>query len=213
MGLLDTRQYMGAAHLASTGSDVNSFQPQHQNHFYFEIDLSEYGLPSGGDHIALSVDNFSGINMSNDEQELYFLNERRYIAGQAQFDSATLTCKDFVDVEVARDIASWRNRVYDPETGKVGWAAQYKRDANLVMVAPDGEGDRWWTLVGCWPQAVNWGSFDYNGSDPVRIEMTLRYDLAIPIRLAAVQRGTGNPSPIAPGGRSLVSVDRNGAFV
>jgi hypothetical protein len=202
---------MGAAHLASTGTDVNSYQPQHQNHFYLEINLTEYGLD--GNNITLAVDNFSGISNSNDEVELYFMNERRYVAGQAQFDAGTLTVKDFVDVETHRTLASWRNRVYDPGTGKVGWAAQYKKDANLVMVAPDGEGDRWWTLVGCWPQQVNYGAFDYNGSDPVRMECTLRYDLAFPEKLQAVQRGPGNPSPIAPGGTSITSVDRNTAFV
>jgi hypothetical protein len=198
MGLSFGSGNMGARHLAAYPFNGRTFQPQHQNHFVFEAMIDSIGLDK--EVVKAAVDNWSGISMSNDEVELYFLNERVYVAGQAMFEAGTLTIKDFVDTETHRQLWGWRNKVYDPTNGQVGWAGHYKVDAELRMFAPDGGigAPRSYTLKGCWPQSFNTGAFDYNGSDPVRMECTIRYDRAYPKNLAAMAPGPGNTANVGP---------------
>ena len=70
----------------------------------------------------------------------------------------------------------WRKKVYDPATGKVGLAKNYKRTVDIVMTAPDGTSERKCRLIGCWPQAVSGGQMDMSSAEQVQIEVTLRFD-------------------------------------
>ena len=152
------------------------YEPQRQFNWALEIALDDAGDQQ---LIVTGLESFDGVSESNDEIELQYANEKRYVAGKATFEAAPLVLKDMVDIGIAAAIVRWRRQVYNPETGSIGLARDYKKNADLTIVAPDQSSVRIWKFVGMWPQAVKYGSLDMTASDKVNVEVTLRYDKAI----------------------------------
>lgn len=165
-----------------------NYEPQRQNNWYFEVTPP---IDGGGDSrkaIELALDIGFLPNESNEPIEVHFVNEKVYIAGKPAYEAGTLTLKDYVDIPVMQAIAAWRQKVYNPLTGAIGLAKDYKVDGSIVLFAGDRTYRREWILRGCWPQAVNYGgTLDMSASDINKIEITLQYDKAIPKML------TGGP--------------------
>jgi hypothetical protein len=157
-------------------AEAGTFEPQRQNNWSLEITLDE----ADKDVIIASLVSSALPPESNDEVEIQYQNEKRYVAGQATFETIPLTLVDYVDVETRNAILRWRLQVYNPETGAIGLAKDYKKRGSIIMTAPDGSTERVCRLVGLWPSAVpNPGTLDMSGSDKVMIEVTLRYDKAV----------------------------------
>jgi hypothetical protein len=166
MGLTNPQS---ADHIAA---EAGSFEPQRQNNFSLEIPLGS----ADKDLIVLSVQSVPLPNESNDEVEIQHQNEKRYVAGQATVDTTSMTIHDYVDRDTRGAVMRWRKQVYDPATGQIGLAKNYKKTAYIIMTAPDGTEERICKLKGCWPQAVTGGNLGHDGSEPVMIEVTLRFD-------------------------------------
>jgi hypothetical protein len=153
------------------------FEPQRTYNWALEIALDDAGDQQ---LIVQGLETFDGVSESNDEIELQYANEKRYVAGQATYEAAPLVLKDMVNIGIAAAIVRWRRQVYNPETGSIGLASVYKKNADLTITAPDQSAVRIWKFVGMWPQAVKYGTYDMTTSDKVTVEVTLRYDKAIP---------------------------------
>jgi len=160
-----------ADHIAA---EAGTFEPQRQNNFTVEIPLG-----NDKEYISLSCQAIPLPVESNDEVEIQYQNEKRYVAGQATFDATSFTVRDYVDVDTRGAIMRWRHQVYNPATGAIGLASNYKKTVWIVMEGPDGATTRVCKLTGCWPQAVNGGTLDMSASDQVQIEVTLRFDKPI----------------------------------
>jgi hypothetical protein len=91
-------------------------------------------------------------------------------------DAATLTVRDFVDKGTRKAVMSWRKKVWDKATGKIGLAKNYKLNGYVILHGPDGSATRIAKAIGAWPQAVTQGTGDYSTNDPIQIEVTLRID-------------------------------------
>jgi hypothetical protein len=148
-----------------------TFEPQRVYNFSLSI--------NGLEDTVMALESMSLPTKMVSEIELNFVNERRYVAGRASFESIPVIVKDAISGETAREINNWHESVYNPENGQIGLASEYKRDAQIIMFGPDGSAQRTWALRGCFPTAVNFGSLDYNSDDVVRIDMQLRYDKCI----------------------------------
>jgi len=166
--------FLSANHLAPS---KGFFEPQRSYNWSLEIALDD-----AGDQILImqGLESFTAPAESNDEIALHYANEVRYVAGKASFAAATLTLKDFVDMGVANAVIKWRRSVYNSETGSIGLAKDYKKNADLTLMAPDQSTVRIWKLVGVWPVSVNYGSLNMTQSSAVLIQLNLRYDKAIP---------------------------------
>jgi len=165
---------MGAGFMAAQGG---SWEPQRQSNFAVQI----YDLDGGTGIISLAVDTASMPNITFGEIELNHLNERTYVAGGVTFETIPLVCKDFVNQDVMLALDNWRKLVYNETNGRIGFAKDYKKRAAIFLYGPDGGSDRRFNLVGCWPQAINYGgTLDQAGKEAVsQIEVTIRYDRAI----------------------------------
>jgi hypothetical protein len=156
-------------HLAAAGG---AFEPQRQNNWLFSVNLP------GQEDITLGLESSALPSVAVEEIELHYLNIRRYVAGKAVYDTIPLVLKDMVDVGVASAIKEWHEQVYNPTTHKIGLARDYKKFADLILFGPDGDTERIWNLIGCWPISVNYGTLDMTSSEKVLIEATLRFDRA-----------------------------------
>jgi len=172
--------------MANTNADALAqaqglYEPQRSNNWLFTVTDTIAGadiLSGEGLHVALETANLPTLTI--EEIELNFLNSKRFVAGKATYETIPLTIKDMVDVGIANAFKVWSEMVYNPETDQIGLAKDYKKNCEITLFAPDGSAERSWLLVGCWIQSANWGTLDMSSSEPVKIELTLRYDKAKP---------------------------------
>lgn len=162
----------GPMHMSTT----RNYEVQRTNWFYVSIELGIDGFDSND--ITLAVESVSLPAISNDPIELAYGNSKVKVAGQATFDDISLTVKDFIEADIEMALMKWRKQVYDPETDKMGWASQYKKDGTITQYGPDGSCLRKWKLQGIWPTTLDLGEMNYDGGDKKTITMTLSVDKA-----------------------------------
>lgn len=150
------------------------YEPQRQHTWLITI----FGLP-GARNLELALRMGFLPSESNEEIEIPYMNSRVYVAGKYMVDAGSITFNDYVDINIMGIIAAWRKQVYDPETGGIGYAKDYKKQAEIILYGPSLKIERTWVLKGLWPQQINFGTIDYSSSDTVQIECTMRYDKAI----------------------------------
>lgn len=165
--------FPNADHIAAQNG---AFEPQLSNRFLMEI----YGLASGDlDVIVLALNNLTPPVISVEPTTIPFGNEERKVAGRATFDDITLNLKDFVDAPVRDAMHRWFEQVYDPNTGLMGYARDYKKEGSIIMTGPDGESQRVYNLIGIFPTSLNPGSFDMGGAENIEIDMSISIDKMI----------------------------------
>lgn len=161
-----------ASHLVS---QMGAFEEQRANNALLRIfDLP--GGPTSQATVTLSLQSFPLPKVNVEANETHYLNERRKFAGAVTFDDIELVCKDFVDVMTAHILKTWHEKVYNPATGAIGLARDYKKMAQVELFAPNGTMSRFYSLTGVWPKTFNPGDIDMTSSAPLRITMTLAVD-------------------------------------
>lgn len=166
------------------------YEVQRTNNFRFIIDLSEFNNGTGnnvssGEIIELACDTAGLPTVTNDPIELDYGNSNVKVAGKATVDDVTVAVKDFIEPDVEGILWQWRLKVYNPQTGKVGWAKNYKKQAKVVQYGPNGEVQRSWVLDGVWPTSLDLGDLDYSSGDKKQVSMNLSVDNAYIERASA----------------------------
>lgn len=167
---------LGAMHM----SNNRTYEPQRTCNFEVQI----AGL---GEQITLSVLSAPAINITNEEITISHGNAKVKFPGQATFEGGELVVVDFIGADIEKQVHEWQRAVYDPQTDKIGWAADYKKNGILTEYSPDGSVTREWKIMGIFPTAVNYGEHTYDGSDKKQISLTLSYDKCVMTRCGEVQ--------------------------
>lgn len=160
-----------ANHIAPQGG---GFEPQRANNFYVEL----YGVP-GADKIKLAVATAFVPEWNNDVILVHYQGEERKVAGKAKFGAGNVTVVDMIDENIYKSVADWKKLVHDPETGKIGRATLYKKQAALILNGPDDTAYRTWKIDGIWPSQVTGSQLNYANSAYFTVNMTLQFDRAI----------------------------------
>lgn len=158
-----------ADHIAA---EAGSLEPQRQNNFAVEIPLDN----SDKDLILMGLHGFSLPQQSNEPIEVEYQNEKRKVAGQVNVEEANLILKDSVDTDTRGAILRWRKQVYDPQTGKIGLAADYKKELHVVLQGPDGSSIRVARLIGTWPSADPAVELSMEGAEKILMECPIQVD-------------------------------------
>lgn len=170
---------MTADHLGKQGG---SFEPQRANNGRLIIT----GLPgeSNGDILILSLSSFTLPKAASNILEVAYLNERRKFAGTTTYDDLSVVYKDHIDVGTAKQLWAWRRQVSDPTTGKIGLAANYKKQGLIELYGPNGSNsktDRTIKLQGCWISAMDPGDIDFQNDETMNISCTITIDKFFPV--------------------------------
>lgn len=159
-------------------SVASTYEVQRTNNFRISFDQTVD--PKG--FIELACTSTGLPTISNDPIELSHGNSKIKVAGQANTDDISVSVKDFIEADIEKILWDWRLKVYNPETGKVGWAKNYKKDATIIQYGPNGEVLRKWQCSGVWPTSLDLGEMSYEGSDAKSITMNLSVDEAYLVR-------------------------------
>jgi hypothetical protein len=153
------------------------YEPQRSNHFEVEIaDLP--GGPDASRKVTLATNAFGLPNISSEPIEVHRGNANVKFSGKATFAGAeSLECIDYIGLDVEMVLNNWQRMVYDPHTGKAGYAADYKRRARVTEFSPDGSEERSWILEGVWPSGIDYGaSLTYEGAEVKKVIVAIAYD-------------------------------------
>ena len=112
-----------------------------------------------------------------DDTEINFLNAVTWIPGKARWQPLSVTYRDVAANDFGA-LYSWIGTVYDfndpanlRQSEKAGWNGI----ARLDLYDGCGKNLETWFMASCWPQSIDFGELDYESSDEVTIDLTLRY--------------------------------------
>ena len=153
--------------LSVTEMIPNKFEPKRKNRWVFAIE----GID------AFLMKTASRPSYSTSEQELNFINSKRYVAGKTTFDTMSVTLHDPIAPSGSQQVMEWIRTHYESVSGRAGYADFYKRDCQLKMLDPVGTVVELWDIKGAFITTANFGDLSYDDDSTVQeISLTLRYD-------------------------------------
>jgi len=150
------------------------FEPKRQNRFILRfpssLGINEWYVTSAKRPSATIKD-----------VEIPFLNTSTYVAGRFVWEPIDVTFKDPIGPSASQALMEWFRLHAESVTGRMGYAAGYKKDVELEMLDPTGVVVEKWILQGTFLTKLNFGDLDYSRDDLATIQATLRMDRCIQI--------------------------------
>lgn len=111
--------------------------------------------------------------------EVQMLNTSTFVAGRFNWDPITVTFRDPIGPSASQALMGWLRQHAESVTGRMGYAAGYKKDIELEMLDPTGVVVQKWILEGTFLSSADFGSLDYSQDDIATITCELRMDRCI----------------------------------
>ena len=108
-----------------------------------------------------------------------FLNTERYVAGRYTWGEISVTFRDPIGPSASQALMEWVRLHAESVTGRMGYAAGYKKDVTLQMLDPTGVVVEKWIMVGCFLTKADFQSLGYGEDGLVTIQATLRPDYCV----------------------------------
>ena len=96
-----------------------------------------------------------------------------------EWGEINVTFRDPIGPSAAQALMEWVRLHAESVTGRMGYAAGYKKDINLEMLDPTGVVVEKWLLQSCFLTNVDFQSLDYAQDGLAKIQATLRPDRCI----------------------------------
>ena len=125
------------------------------------------------------VESTSRPNISIGSVEIPFLNTSTYVAGRFVWNTINVTFRDPIGPSAAQALMEWTRLHAESVTGRMGYAAGYKKDIDLEMLDPTGIVVEKWILQGTFLTDVNFNDLGYSDEGLANITATLRPDRCI----------------------------------
>lgn len=125
------------------------------------------------------VETTSRPQVSINPVEIPFLNTSTYVAGRFTWNTINVTFRDPIGPSASQALMEWVRLHAESVTGRMGYAAGYKKNINLEMLDPTGVAVEKWILQGTFLTDVNFDSLGYADDGVATITATLRPDRCI----------------------------------
>ena len=142
------------------------FQPKSKRQFVLAIE--------GVD--AFLIKSAARPTVTTEEVTINWINSTRYIAGKTTFGDLAVTLHDPIAPSAAQQIMEWVRLCFESVSGRSGYADFYKRDIQVRVLDPVGTQIELWDIKGAWCKEANFGDLTYEGSDPIEVAITIRFD-------------------------------------
>jgi len=148
------------------------YEPKRQNRFILRFDstlgINEWFVESTG---RPSID-IKGV-------EIPFLNTSTFVSGRFTWGPITVKFRDPIGPSATQALMEWVRLHAESVTGRMGYAAGYKKDIDLELLDPTGVVVEKWILQGTFLSDVNFDSLGYSEDGLATITATLRPDRCI----------------------------------
>ena len=148
------------------------YEPKKKNRFIFRfptpLGIQEWFVSSG-----------SRPSISQEETEIQFLNTSTFVAGRFNWQTINVTFRDPIGPSAAQALMEWVRLHAESVTGRMGYAAGYKKNIDLEMLDPTGVVVEKWLLQDTFLTDVNFNALSYSQDALATITATLRPDRCI----------------------------------
>ena len=118
-------------------------------------------------------------SVQQNSTEIQFLNTSTYVAGRYTWQTINVTFRDPIGPSASQALMEWWRLHSEAVTGRQGYAAGYKRDAELDLLDPTGVVVQKWILKNCFLTNLNFGDLSYSDDGIAEITATIQMDYAI----------------------------------
>ena len=150
------------------------YEPKRQNRFIIRFP-SSLGINEW--YISSAARPSAKINAT----EIQFLNTSTWVAGRFIWNEIKVMFRDPIGPSASQALMEWFRLHAESVTGRMGYAAGYKKDVELEMLDPTGVVVEKWILQGCFITDLNFGNLDYKTDELATIECSLRMDRCIEV--------------------------------
>ena len=118
------------------------YQLQRKNHFEISFAENSQGQKFIDEGLKFMLVSFPLPKETTDASDINYFNQTIKVAGRTTFETTTMILRDAISYDTEAKFLNWRKKVYDPETGKMGVAADYKIKATVKEFTPNGGGHK-----------------------------------------------------------------------
>ena len=148
------------------------YEPKRQNRFILRF-------PSSLGINEWFVESTARPHIQINATEIPFLNTSVWVAGRFNWQTINVTFRDPIGHSAAQALMEWVRLHAESVTGRMGYAAGYKKDVDLEMLDPTGVVVEKWILYGTFLTDVNFNTLAYNADALATIAATLRMDRCV----------------------------------
>ena len=148
------------------------YEPKRQNRFILRF-------PSTLGINEWFVESTSRPHITINPVEIPFLNTSTFVAGRFNWQTINVTFRDPIGPSASQALMEWVRLHAESVTGRMGYAAGYKKDIDLEMLDPTGVVVEKWILYGTFLTDVNFNTLAYTADAIATITATLRMDRCV----------------------------------
>ena len=148
------------------------YEPKRQNRFILRF-------PSSLGINEWFVESTSRPHITIGATEIQFLNTSTFVAGRFNWQTINVTFRDPIGPSAAQALMEWVRLHAESVTGRMGYAAGYKKDIDLEMLDPTGVVVEKWILYGTFLTDVNFNQLSYSQDALADITASLRMDRCV----------------------------------
>jgi hypothetical protein len=143
------------------------YEPKRVNRFFAEF-ADELGIE------VWKIQKFKRPSMKINSVTIDFMNERNYVAGRYNWEEMQLTFIDPIGPSTSQQLMEWVRLHAESLTGRMGYAAGYKKNILLKAVDPTGVEIEKWTLEQCMVTGIDFGENSYEEDGLTTIQLTIQ---------------------------------------
>jgi len=111
--------------------------------------------------------------------EIQFLNTSTFVAGRFNWNALNVKFRDPIGPSAAQAVMEWVRLCAESVTGRMGYAAGYKKNVDLEMLDPTGVVVEKWILEGTFLTDINFDTLNYSQDGLATITCQMRMDRCI----------------------------------
>ena len=148
------------------------YEPKRQNRFILRF-------PSSLGINEWFVESAARPSIKINSTEIQFLNTSTYVAGRFTWDAISVKFRDPIGPSASQALMERVRLHAESVTGRMGYAAGYKKDVDLEMLDPTGVVVEKWILYGTFITSANFGTLAYNQDALADITVQMQPDRCV----------------------------------
>ena len=148
------------------------YEPKQKNRFILTFP-SSLGINSW------YVESTARPKISIKSTDIPFLNTKTYVASTFEWNTISVVFRDPIGPSAAQALMEWVRLHAESVTGRMGYAAGYKKDITLEMLDPTGVAVEKWIMQGCFITEADFKEVAYGEGGIMTASISLRPDRCI----------------------------------
>lgn len=143
------------------------YEPKKKNRFFVEF-ADELGIE------VWKVQTMARPKMSINPVEIHWINEVNYVAGKYKWEALEITFIDTIGPSTSTKLMEWVRLHAESLTGRMGYAAGYKKTITIKALDPTGVEVEKWVLQQCMITNIDFGDNAQDDDEVQTVSLTVQ---------------------------------------